>query len=488
MGVEKLLEPFKEVLSGKSSPNPFVNLKTRSRSRLKDFEGIRRNSLKNKFKTLARDGKREVKKRGGNTVPGEKGSSKGRGGENGVEEDLFDLEELDELEEEEEDIDIDDLDEPEEELFDDLEGGEDEMGEVEEEFDLDDDLEEGLEEEVEGWSEPEERKKGGSGDNSAILDRLDELEHKLGKLDVSVSMLKKENDEMMDKIKKLDETTIQFLSLYEVVSEQVNPFVGDSGMNSAVTERFDQIEARLSSVEEIVAVVKSIEARLDVIQGNDTAAIETVTEMVNNLSHRIEDLEERIEKDKNEEEIDLKFNNIFQRLTELGMQEEEIKKEIESFKEVISELQNLQSQNAMPPQKMREDKVETPPPSVKDGECRFEGAVDRIENDPVRSLVLIRWVEFLLERVGRNNLLEALNYYVHIGWISKELRNQAMEYAAGMDYYKDKAEWRLSPEDHKKSLLFIEMIRGREIDMITVNLVEQEVMKLKNMMGGEYGI
>ncbi|MHC1596452.1 MAG: FlaD/FlaE family flagellar protein, partial [Candidatus Syntropharchaeales archaeon] len=332
------------------------------------------------------------------------------------------------------------------------------------------------------------KKVGGGGDIAAILDRLDELETKLSKSDVSISILKKENDEVIDKLKKLDETTIQFLSLYEVVSDQVNPFVGETGMSSAVTERFDQIEARIGSLEEVAAVVRNIEARINNIQGQEGGgALDTITEMVNNLSQKIDQIEGRInEGGLNSSELDLKFNNIFQRLTELGMEEDKVKSELESFKEVIEELKDLKTQTPTSESLVVENAATSEAPQ-KQAKTGFE-QLERIENDPVKSLVLIRWVEFLLERVGRNNLLEALNYYVHIGWVTKELRNQAMEYAAGMDYYKDKAEWRLAPEDHKKSLLFIEMIRGNEVDMITVNLVEQEVLKLKNLMGGEYGI
>ncbi|MHC1566527.1 MAG: hypothetical protein ACXQT5_01820 [Candidatus Syntropharchaeia archaeon] len=82
------------------------------------------------------------------------------------------------------------------------------------------------------------------------------------------------------------------------------------------------------------------------------------------------------------------------------------------------------------------------------GEVEKGPRLTRIDNDPIKILVMIRGIEF----------------------------------------YKDKPEWRLSSEDHKKSLLFIEKIRGNEINMITLNLVEQEVSKIKNILGGEYGI
>jgi len=421
-----------------------------------NIEKIRKNSLKNKFKSLA-----------GDTVSKKKTPEK---------------------------LKVDLAQETEKEKTDDEDTDEDKGGDAmgDDEFDEDDDFDEEDE-----FDDSTPKKGGGDGDNTVLLDRLDELEQKLSKTDVSLSIITKENDGMVDKINKLDETTIQFLSLYEIISDQVNPFVGEGAMSSAVTERFDQIEARIAQVEEIDAVVKNIEARLNTIQGDTGGDLATISEVVTNLSQKIETLEARISTGGSSEEVDLKFNNVFQRLTEIGVAEEEIKAEFASFNEVVDELKELKTQNVVEEKRNvgyeiieKLGEIESPELSVnaQNSHPARRKPVEPVEDNPVQSLVLIRWVEFLLERVGRNNLLEALNYYVHIGWINKELRNQAMGYATGMDYYKDKPEWRLSPDDHKKSLLFIEMIHGNEVDMITVNLVEQEVLKLKNLMGGDYGI
>jgi flagellar protein FlaD len=398
MDIDKALNSFKGALNIKNLSNPFVNLDPKSKKTRKNLidvdriNRIKKNSLKNKFKTLAGEG------------GGKKKKKREEKDEDDLD-DLFDLETSVEMKakEENDDFEIDDF-EDEDEGFDDDQVGEDEKkrgGDTMEDNDFEDD---GFEKEA------SPKKVGGGGDNTAILDRLDELETKLSKSDVSISMLKKENDEVIDKVKKLDETTIQFLSLYEVVSDQVNPFVGEAGMSSAVTERFDQIEARINN-----------------IQGQEGGgALDTITAIVNNLSQKIDQMEGRInEGGLNSSELDLKFNNIFQRLTELGIGEDKVKSEFESFKDVIEELKDLKTQTPISESLVVENAA-IPEARQKQAETGFE-QLERVENDPVKSLFLIRWVEFLLERVGRNNLLEALNYYVHIGWVTKELRNQALE-------------------------------------------------------------
>jgi len=60
-----------------------------------------------------------------------------------------------------------------------------------------------------------------------------------------------------------------------------------------------------------------------------------------------------------------------------------------------------------------------------------------------------------MEKVGRNNLINVLEYYVEIGWISEEVSSKMMAYASGIDYYVERPTWKLLPEDHTKSLLFM---------------------------------
>lgn len=103
-------------------------------------------------------------------------------------------------------------------------------------------------------------------------------------------------------------------------------------------------------------------------------------------------------------------------------------------------------------------------------------------------VVLLNWIEFLMERVGRNNLMDALDYYVDIEWISEEVRSEIMAYARGIDYYVEKPTWRLLPEDHTKSLLFIERLCGRKIDRNMLSMVDREMAKVKHGLEELYGI
>ncbi len=87
-----------------------------------------------------------------------------------------------------------------------------------------------------------------------------------------------------------------------------------------------------------------------------------------------------------------------------------------------------------------------------------------LDNTPESSIILLNWVKFLMEKVGRNNLANILEYYVEIGWISEEVCSTMANYASGLDYYVETPAEDLLPEVHTKSLLFIEQLRRWKMD------------------------
>jgi archaellum component FlaD/FlaE len=128
--------------------------------------------------------------------------------------------------------------------------------------------------------------------------------------------------------------------------------------------------------------------------------------------------------------------------------------------------------------------------------------------------LLMRWIEFLMERVTREKLSLVMDYYVNIGWISDKVRVEAMTYARGemqdvtkyMQHeeeisdespelkvspaaaYKKVDDWRLSADDHLKSLLFITKMAGIEVDRDRLNSLEQSIKRFKENLEGYYGV
>jgi predicted RNase H-like nuclease (RuvC/YqgF family) len=74
-----------------------------------------------------------------------------------------------------------------------------------------------------------------------------------------------------------------------------------------------------------------------------------------------------------------------------------------------------------------------------------------------------KWIKFLLERVGHNNLLRLLNYYKSIGWISDPVADRLLELASIEKRYKG-ISWTLSAQEQRISRLYIEKLEGRAIE------------------------
>jgi len=138
-----------------------------------------------------------------------------------------------------------------------------------------------------------------------------------------------------------------------------------------------------------------------------------------------------------------------------------------------------------------------------------------LRNDYATTVLVLRWIEFLLGRVKRSNISALLDYYEDIGWISPTVKTNIMAYARGevqdvnaygpdlkdsmtpfavcdesspvLDdqgtpvhpHHRPMDDWKLSAEDHLKSLLFIKKIAGCRIDKDELNTLEQEISVMK---------
>lgn len=74
-----------------------------------------------------------------------------------------------------------------------------------------------------------------------------------------------------------------------------------------------------------------------------------------------------------------------------------------------------------------------------------------------------KWIKFLLERVGHNNLPRLLNYYKSIGWISDPVADRLLELAGIEKRYKGTS-WTLSAQEQRISRLYIEKLKGQAIE------------------------
>lgn len=82
-----------------------------------------------------------------------------------------------------------------------------------------------------------------------------------------------------------------------------------------------------------------------------------------------------------------------------------------------------------------------------------------------------KWLKFIIERVGHNNLPRVFDYYKSIGWISVPVAERLLALAQHEKRYNGTS-WTLSAEEHRISRLYIEKLMGRRIDDALLSVSE----------------
>ncbi|PYB68815.1 flagellar protein E [Thermoplasma sp. Kam2015] len=116
--------------------------------------------------------------------------------------------------------------------------------------------------------------------------------------------------------------------------------------------------------------------------------------------------------------------------------------------------------------------------------------LEAIGDDVVSIMVSLRWLEFLLDNYGPENTLDVLDYYESLGWISSTVKEQMMKYAKMTGVMNPAQEYKIKPsiQDHIINMLFIEKLRGEEINRDLIEALEREFRTIRKGVDELYGI
>ena len=321
--------------------------------------------------------------------------------------------------------------------------------------------------------------------------KITDLESRLSKIDVNISMVQRESVEVKKTVEKIDQSVLELLSLYEIVSNQVNPFVGESETDRASIERFEKDETRITELGDVIVMLKneldvlSQRSEIPVVAPETEGKIGDIDTKIDAFADAMVSLHESIEV------VSVKTDDLVLRTGQLDQNIVDLADTTSNISARVDELEKIDFSKVVQTADIEEENdlsanEQVPEVKTKDGYSIIR--LDSIKRDPMSVVVLLNWIEFLMERVGRNNLMDALDYYVDIEWISEDVRSEIMAYARGIDYYVEKPTWRLLPEDHTKSLLFIERLCGRKIDKNMLSTIDREMSKVKHGLEELYGI
>jgi len=93
------------------------------------------------------------------------------------------------------------------------------------------------------------------------------------------------------------------------------------------------------------------------------------------------------------------------------------------------------------------------------------------EIEHIEEKTLSKWLMFMLERVGHNNLPRLLDYYENLGWISMDVTDKLIDLAETQKQRYVGPSWTLSAEEHRISMLYIEKLHGKPVEISLLSTI-----------------
>lgn len=108
-----------------------------------------------------------------------------------------------------------------------------------------------------------------------------------------------------------------------------------------------------------------------------------------------------------------------------------------------------------------------------------------IPSDPESIVVLMKWLQYLIDKCGRDNLSNILDYYVDIDWITQDAKINLIDYSQGITDEGNKGEdfsqkniSDLPSRDHIQSLIYIQKLKGIQVDKHFIDKIDGELSRI----------
>ena len=94
--------------------------------------------------------------------------------------------------------------------------------------------------------------------------------------------------------------------------------------------------------------------------------------------------------------------------------------------------------------------------------------LNEIPLDAQSTVILMKWLQYLIDKLGKSQISDVLNFYVDIGWVTEDIKFVLLKYVQGLtDKKKDDSQEqnkKITSKEHIHSLLFIQKLKGKDMD------------------------
>lgn len=314
-----------------------------------------------------------------------------------------------------------------------------------------------------------------------IVSNITGIDDSIEKMDISLKKIKQENESTKSNINtKIDKTTYQIKRIEEQLDEFENTLENIHTDNSELRSGLTTIEENIAELTNSHSVVLSQLQKITEFGNSRSAEIFATNDRIDKVEESLSSLTQiQSESQKGIQELRTVASDIIRGLEKTHKTNTELKTENEeqtnSFKEELELLTDF---------------VEKEFKNIGARSFKVHGENIQLNNiikNSTNMKLCMEWLEFLMELVGHNHLPDILSYYEELEWISEDVRLELLRYAEGIDYYIEKSDWKLTPDDHVKSIWFIEQLAGLKVDKNRLSMIDKDIKKIKK--GTElYGI
>ncbi|WP_436900620.1 flagella accessory protein C [Halovenus halobia] len=372
----------------------------------------------------------------------------------------------------------------------DLDDGGDDLGGLDDGFD---DMEGG-----------DEMAGGGGGNVDELEHRLDELENEVGSLSSTVNTVRNENEQISNSVEEVEENVRKLLDIYEMVTRGVNPFadeMGGGGMGGGQMDAQDSSfglfaddeEQEEESVDEDIADADAEGFFDDDLVEEDES--DEFGEIDEETADGLDDADEFEAEVEETEEFDdgldesEEFDDDFDEASEFDEAGEEFEEMGGDFDDGLEETEETPTADGdemgdeMGDEQLLAEDTASSEPDDQQVSRADDGAPSQSKTQSGSStseteestagkpylrevpggitgdLVVVEWLEYLVDEVGARGASEAIQYYETIDWVTETV---ATELEAHLGQFEHGHQGSLSTEHHRQSLAYIDQLRGGE--------------------------
>ena len=268
---------------------------------------------------------------------------------------------------------------------------------------------------------------------TGLVTDIKKLENSVSSLNSRVDSLDKKSKENDSKFKEIDSNMAQFLSLYELINNQYNPFVSKDEMPKIQPEKVEVESIQEPSTEPI---------ELSNLNDNGNGS--------------------SLEMPPNEEEF--KFDDSENKPFEKEIKIEGVPPLSELKNDNVQEGKEVKYVESKPTSKISQSLLELDTLNIE------AAAADAVPLTMLKSntnalVIILSWMEYLIKKVGIEETRNTLRYYTEtLRWMTPEVFFELDKYLRGMSDVRNPARAKTNVRDHIVSLYFISKLNEKSLD------------------------